>query len=175
MTAKPAGVFSRPVLVARLPPGGLAVEIAASAEECTTVARQLGLPAIRSLGARYRLVGRHEGVRLTGRITAEIAQICVVSLDEFETRMSEDVELDFIEARSGRDQDRDDEAVIELDTDEPDEIVDGRVDLGTVTAEFLALGLDPYPKKPGAAFEPPEPDDAGSPFARLAELKARGE
>ena len=34
--------------------------------------------------------------------------------------------------------------------DPPDEIVNGRIDLGRVTAEFLALGLDPFPRKPDA-------------------------
>ena len=40
------------------------------------------------------------------------------------------------------------------DADIPDPIVGGRIDFGVLTAEFLALGLDPYPRKPGMAFEP---------------------
>ena len=39
--------------------------------------------------------------------------------------------------------------------DAPDPIVDGKIDLGALAAEFLALGLDPYPRKPGVAFAPP--------------------
>ena len=60
----------------------------------------------------------------------------------------------------------------EGDEDPPDLIVDGRIDLGALAAEFLALGLDPYPRKPGAAFEPGE-EEAGrdSPFAALARLR----
>ena len=40
--------------------------------------------------------------------------------------------------------------------------------------EFLILGLDPYPRKPGAVFQQPQdvkPDP--SPFAALAGLKDR--
>jgi len=39
----------------------------------------------------------------------------------------------------------------------------------------MALGLDPYPRKPGVSFQPveedPEPDD--SPFADLARLRPK--
>ena len=54
------------------------------------------------------------------------------------------------------------------DDDEPDPIVDGKIDLGALAAEFFALGLDPYPRKPGVAFEPPaEPEPEATPFAVL--------
>ena len=52
--------------------------------------------------------------------------------------------------------------------DEPDPLVDGKIDLGALAAEFFALGLDPYPRKPGVAFEPPaEPEPQATPFAVL--------
>ena len=58
------------------------------------------------------------------------------------------------------------------DDDEPDPIVDGKIDLGALAAEFLALGLDPYPRKPGAEFAAPvAEEDDDSPFAPLTELK----
>jgi len=41
-----------------------------------------------------------------------------------------------------------------------------------VTLEFLALALDPYPRKPGAVFAEPAPEEPPeSPFAKLARLK----
>ncbi len=40
--------------------------------------------------------------------------------------------------------------------DPPEPIVNGFIDLGQLAAEFLVLGLDPYPRKPGAEFVPPE-------------------
>lgn len=105
---------------------------------------------------------------------AIVTQTCVVSLDEFETSVGEVVDTEFRKAvstdvTSGRR-----EAMLELERDEPEEIVDGRIDLGYITAEFLALGLDPYPRKPGVAFDEDaiatEPD---SPFAALAGLTRR--
>ena len=43
----------------------------------------------------------------------------------------------------------------------PDEIVNGKIDLGAVAAEFLALGLDPYPRKPGVDFDFKDPGGRG--------------
>jgi hypothetical protein len=54
----------------------------------------------------------------------------------------------------------------------PDEIVNGKIDLGAVVAEFLALGLDPYPRKPGVDFDYKDPADAEhNTFAALGKLK----
>jgi len=42
-----------------------------------------------------------------------------------------------------------------------------------LASEFLTLAIDPYPRKPGVAFEEPKaPGATISPFARLAERKA---
>ena len=61
------------------------------------------------------------------------------------------------------------------DEDAPDPIVDGQIDLGALAAEFMLLGLDPYPRKPGVEFAPPSEQDAqDTPFARLAD-RAEGQ
>ena len=45
-----------------------------------------------------------------------------------------------------------------------------------LATEFLILGIDPYPRKPGVAFDAPKPqsDAAGNPFAALAALQKKG-
>ncbi len=56
----------------------------------------------------------------------------------------------------------------------PEPLIGGGVDLGALATEFLILGLDPYPRKPGAVFEAPQdvkPDPG--PFAALAGLKEK--
>ena len=47
----------------------------------------------------------------------------------------------------------------------------GRIDFGALTAEFLALGLDPYPRKPGITFEPVVAGEEAGPFAGLRKLR----
>ena len=61
------------------------------------------------------------------------------------------------------------------DTPDPPEPVDnGLIDLGRVATDALYLALDPYPRKPGAVFDPvveaADPED--HPFAALKALKA---
>ena len=48
--------------------------------------------------------------------------------------------------------------------------------LEALIIEFLILGVDPYPRKAGAAFEVPKDasDPAGHPFAALAALQKKG-
>jgi hypothetical protein len=48
--------------------------------------------------------------------------------------------------------------------EEPDPIVDGKIDLGALAAEFMILGLDPYPRKPGVDFIPPSSQEDVSPL-----------
>ena len=61
---------------------------------------------------------------------------------------------------------------IEIENPEgPDEIEDGAVDLAAYVVEHLFLALDPYPRKPGAVFEPPAAEAEPSPFDVLKSLK----
>jgi hypothetical protein len=53
-------------------------------------------------------------------------------------------------------------------------MVGGAVDLGALATEFLILGVDPYPRAPGAVFEQPrKPTPESGPFADLAPLARR--
>ena len=61
------------------------------------------------------------------------------------------------------------------ETDSLEPLVGGTVDLGAIATEYFLLGIDPYPRKPGAVFEPPSAGDAATkPFAALAALKKLG-
>jgi len=55
----------------------------------------------------------------------------------------------------------------------PEPLENDVIDLGAIATEFLMLGLDPYPRKQGVEFAPPQPegDPAAHPFAALAALK----
>jgi hypothetical protein len=165
------GPLSRPVDVSNLPPHGLSVRVEANEEERVALARDFKLPAIRSLVGEYRLKGSAKGVHVAGSVRAAITQVCVVSLDPFDSDLVEEVEVDFAES-SGLPAEPPTEIA---DYDPPDEIVNGHVDLGAITAEFLALGLDPYPRKPGVDFAYNEADRRpDSPFAALGKLKRDG-
>jgi uncharacterized metal-binding protein YceD (DUF177 family) len=173
----PALPLSRPIVVTALPPGGKDVVVDANAAEREALAQAFGLVAVSALQGRFVLKPSGAAVTVTGTIEGAVVQTCTVSLDTFEAPVRETVDLQFmpeggIEAWIARHR-PDPSLDLAYEIDPPDAIQDGKIDLGAVTAEFLALGLDPYPRKPGIAFEP-DPAAAEkdpSPFAALAKLK----
>ena len=171
MTPEAVGPLLRPVDVTKLPPQGTTIVVEATAEECAALAKDFKLPAIHALKAEYRLTTSAKGVRVAGRVKATVTQTCVVTLDDFDSDLDEEVEVSFAEP-SGMPA----EPPTEMrDYEPPDEIVNGQIDLGALTAEFLALGLDPYPRKPDADFRYDTlRDPADSPFAALDKLKRDG-
>jgi uncharacterized metal-binding protein YceD (DUF177 family) len=168
MTPDTVGPLSRPYDVKNLPAKGTEVHVAATAAECAELAKDFGLPAIHSLSAEFNLHSSAKGVHVAGVVKARITQICVVTLESFDSDIEEEVEVDFAES-SGMPP----EPPTEMhEYEPPDEIVNGEIDLGTLASEFLALGLDPYPRKPGVEFNYRDPADAeDSPFAALNKLK----
>ncbi|WP_417694902.1 YceD family protein [Roseibium sp.] len=125
------------------------------------------------------------GVRVTGTFKTDIRQVCVVTLEPFVSTMKDEVDRTFLPASSKprRPRDLNDAGEIEIDLDSidpPDVMMDGMLDLGALICEQLALNIDPFPRKPGVAFTPPqsagEAEDmadeaAPSAFAALAKLK----
>jgi len=171
--------LSRRVRIDALPADGLTQTIEASPEERAALAAINRLPAIASVTANFtvRRSGRG-GARVTGDVHAEVTQVCVVSLEPFAATVDEPVDVRFAPAETAETVRRareDDAETVEVGgEDPPDPIVDGRIDLGALAAEFFALGLDPYPRKPGVAFDPPELQGGqDSPFAPLAEPKKK--
>jgi hypothetical protein len=171
MTDKRAGLpLSRPVGVLELPGRGLEVSVEPDARERSAVAAALGLVAVDSLAGRFRLVRNGRIVHVTGHVSADVQQTCVVTLDAFPSHVEEPVDVRFGEDAEPRSHEVEELTAQDLDAPEP--LVGGVVDLGALTTEFLALGLDPYPRKPGVSFAYEDP--AGkepSPFAALSALK----
>lgn len=168
MTPETVGPLSRLVDAVNVPPQGSHARIEATPEECAALARDFGLPEIRSLSGEYRLTSTAKGVHVAGTVRAAITQVCVVTLDTFDSDIEEEVEVDFAESAG-----MPPEPPTEMhEYEPPDEIVNGHIDLGALTAEFLALGLDPYPRKPGVDFDYKDPaDEEDKPFAALRKLR----
>lgn len=163
---RPVGPLSRSVNVERLPKDRAEIVVEATQAECDALARDFGIPAIRDLVGRFTLSGSLTRLSVAGRVEAVVTQVCTVTLEPFEAPVSEPVEVEFTNADVLEGTDAED---VEL----PDPIVNGRIDFGVLTAEFLALGLDPYPRKPGAAFEAVTVGEEPLPFAGLAALRGR--
>jgi uncharacterized metal-binding protein YceD (DUF177 family) len=160
--------LSRPFAVERLGEGGTAERIVASPAERAAVARRLDLLGLDRLEAKLALRVAAGGtlLEITGQIEAEVQQSCVVTLEPVPARLSLPVEITYALVRSAPD--RGEESV---DPDAPEPLPPGGLDLGEEVVQMLSLGLDPYPRAPGAGL-PPVPDaEAEHPFAKLKDLK----
>jgi hypothetical protein len=189
--------FSRPLDVGEVPPEGLDLTVSATEAERQAIAAENGLERLAKLEGSFRVVPRGKGgLAATGEMRARVTQICVVTLDPFDSEIVEPIDVKFAPAtvpaeagipagiasrRRRRGARREDPAAAAVPAvewegeDPPDPLVGGRIDLGALAAEFLALALDPYPRKPGVEFEEPAAvadDPAGeSPFSKLQALK----
>ncbi|MBG0803545.1 DUF177 domain-containing protein [Methylocystis sp. H4A] len=174
--------LSRRLALSEVPPEGLDVDIRATPLECAALAQLNALPAVHSLQAKLRARQRRgDGLEIEGELRARIRQICVTTLEEFDSELIEPIQMRFAPPRdeAPRNRRRHEETTeITLDEDPPDPLIGGVVDLGAVVSEFFTLALDPYPRKPGANFVEPQPGDgaqAVSAFAALGRLKPRRE
>lgn len=161
------------VAVDDIPQTGAHFNLSADERIRAELAKMAGLLALLRLQASFD-VNRHgrDGLHVVGEVSATIGQTCVVTLEPMESELRERVELLFIppavDSVTGES-----EVTMRLDEREPpDTLSDGAVDLGAVATEFLLLGIDAYPRKPGATFKFASAGDPEShPFAALSALK----
>jgi Large ribosomal RNA subunit accumulation protein YceD len=168
-----------PVALDDIAEAGQHFDLVADADVRTTVARVAGLRDLPRLEANFD-VTRHDvsGLHVTGRVSATVGQNCVVTLEPLANEVDEDIDLLFAPppppvAHKASDKEASEEPIArsKRSGNEPEPLLGGGVDLGALATEFLILGLDPYPRKPGAVFKPPQdvkPDPG--PFAALAGL-----
>lgn len=163
--------WSFPVAVTDIPETGRQFEVIADAPTRAAIAALAGLGALPRLQASFDVARQgSEGLRVAGIVTATVVQTCVVTLEPLNNEVDEQVDLVFLPAArsaagAGERNEVEAEEMAEL-------LTDGMVDLGAIATEFLILGIDPYPRKQGAVFQPPAGEDAAArPFAALAALK----
>jgi uncharacterized metal-binding protein YceD (DUF177 family) len=164
-----------PVAVADVAETGEHFDLVADADARAAVARIAGLRDLPRLEANFDVARQRGGVRVAGRVSATVGQTCVVTLEPIANEVAETVDVLFVPQPAGQQAQPDNGEKAqprEAKWGDPEPLVDGAVDLGALAIEFLILGLDPYPRKPGAVFQPPaDAKPLDSPFAALATLK----
>lgn len=175
-------VWNVPVSLHDVPETGRRFELQADQETRAAVAKVAGLRDLTRLEAAFDLTHYHDGLRVAGQVSATVEQVCVVTLDPIENEIEEAIDLIFDPGVATAPADVADEETktgrakaavqVGLDDDGPEPLVGDTVDLGALAVEFLILGLDPYPRKPGAIFDAPAAEVNGEhPFAALAKLR----
>lgn len=166
-----------PVTVAQIPETGVHLDIEASPAERAAMAEVGGLREILSANASLDVTPNGGGrFHVTGRVRARIGQTCVVTLDPIENDIDEEIDLIFAPPEQIPELSDlvDDAAESDVEIpDPPEPIVNGVIDLGRLATDALFLGVDPYPRRPDAVFEPPleAADPDAHPFAALKALK----
>ncbi len=169
--------WSVKVVVDQIPEAGLHQKLAADETQRAAMRDLGGLRDLTDVRADFELrrVGR-DRVHVAGRVTAQVGQTCVVTLEPLDTLIDEPVDVLFAPEDQVAAITKAMEEAAETEDevpDPPEAIVNGAIDLGKLAADALFLGIDPYPRKPDAVFEPPvvAEDPESHPFAALKALK----
>lgn len=169
-------ILSHPYDTAHLPAAGAAVAFEANAAQLTALADAYGLLSVERLAVTATLMPADAGaVAVDGRVTADIVQACVVSLEPVPQHIDEAFAVRFVppdsrEARTSPSPGK--EVAVDPDAPDPPEVMQGTtIDPGALAEEMFVLAIDPYPRAPGAELSAAAGDEADaaeeSPFAAL--------
>lgn len=167
--------FRRMISVAKIGEAGLAQTVVAKPQEFEAIASYLDLAALKALSGEFALTRwRGKGVRLTGKLVADVVQTCVVTLEPIDAHIEAEFERRFLPPdKLEREPEEDGEIVVDPTAEDPPEPLTHELDLGEILIEELALNLDPYPRKAGVEFHESQDAPRDNPFAVLAKLKPK--
>ncbi|KQT88443.1 DUF177 domain-containing protein [Aurantimonas sp. Leaf443] len=159
--------------VVKLPKAGMPIDFEAGPQEREGLADQLGILAVERLRAGLLVKAwRADGISVRGSLSAVVVQESVVTLEPVTQSVDEPVDLVFVpqNSRLARPPEMEGgELFIDPEGDDsPEPFAGDRIDLGPYLAEILSLGLDPYPRRSGEAFEAVVEDDPDADPARSA-------
>lgn len=168
------------------------VKISPNAEEARRLSLRLGLISLDKLEAELVIAHKPGDVayHITVKYKADLTQACAVTLEPVKTQLEDEFEawfadpegpVSFVKLKHERQvQKAQEELPILEEKDDPEAIIDGKIDLGELVTQYLSLGIDPYVRAEGVVLQvkaepegPNEPDLIKNPFAALKDWKAR--
>jgi uncharacterized protein len=169
--------FSHSVRVRDLPPAGRKLHLKAGADELAEIARSMGILAVERLEADVDLQpASGNSLRVRGVVDGDVVQTCIVTLDPVQQTVRESFDIVFLPEEEKGAAGEKTVLLDPMEEEERDYYSAGRLELGPIVREHLALGLDPYPRKPETDFQPHiegDTSDRVSPFESLKQLKDR--
>lgn len=159
--------FSYVVKVGHISANPVTVTLSADDRELEGVARLWQVEAVKALSAELQIARwKKDGVRIKGRVVADIVQACVVTMEPIEAHIDEPLDQIFIPEGSKLARitlDGQGEMVVDPDGPDAPELFHGdSIDAGAVVTEFAALAIDPYPRKDGVDFKDHIEDDGAN-------------
>jgi len=166
--------ISHPYELGRLSSAGDEVVLSPKGEELQRIAEWADVDRVDSFNAKIDL-RKITPTRYAFDVdlVADIVQSCVVTLEPVRTHLERKFSRDLLFTQAAQHVAKEID-IAPVGEDGREEIASLRYDLAVPVLEELALAIDPYPRAPGVAFEPPpDPDSAEShPFAALGRLKS---
>ncbi|MGN1063089.1 MAG: YceD family protein [Alphaproteobacteria bacterium] len=132
-----------------VPLRGMTFDLTATPSECVALADRFDVPAVHSFSLHGHICGS-DVICFEGHFTAALTRQCVVSLEAFETTVSGKIKEYF--SQNGTDFHQETDFDIDMDKDDVNLLLNGRLDIGEIAAEHFGLNLEPFPHKPGVAF-----------------------
>ena len=165
--------FSYPLQIDELNQGEQSYMLRADKAQLETLKEILQVPAVNYFEADIKLkFQKKRGILdVSGQVRAGLGLISVISLEPFDRDYKTDITLTF-DTNATYEQIRELDEDIEADI--PDIVIGGRIDLGDIAIEQLALVMEDHPRQDGEEFSPLIEDDAPlreNPFAILSKLK----
>jgi hypothetical protein len=170
---KPAP-WAEPVRLRQLAQGPISRHLVADEAARARIARELGLERLDLLEGELTFTPWLDGAEIHGRWRASLEQICGVTLEPLPSQPEGEFLVRVVPAGSPNAPSPEDEVVIDPEADDPPDVLDkdDQIDLAAYLVEQLALQIDPFPRKPGAVFAPPEQPAPPSPFEALRNFPA---
>jgi uncharacterized metal-binding protein YceD (DUF177 family) len=164
--------WSKVIRLDEVPLQGRTLHLSADEPARAQIARDLDLLELTRLEAELTLNPWFDGVEVRGAWRATVAQACVVTLERLDSELTGEFTLRVVPPESRLAPRAEDMSHLDPEAEDPPDVSDdGELDLAGLVVEHLALEIDPYPRKEGAAFEPPPSDLEASPFAVLRNFK----
>ena len=165
--------FSYPLKIDELGQGEQTYNLNADKEQLETLKEILQVPSVNSFQATLKLKFQKKRglLEITGTAKANMELVSVISLEPFKKDYTADFKLTYDTNATYEEIYAEDD---DIENDVCDIVYDGKIDLGDIAIEQIALVMEDHPRKEGEEFtsiiEDNEPIK-NNPFAALAKLK----
>ena len=132
-------------------------------KEIQALLGRLGVKDLNDFTASFTLRRNNMIIHVKGRLSAKVVQDCVVSMEPVETEIRDEFEAWFADpdqavsiAKARREKQREKghaELPMLEESEDPEPIMDGKIDLGELAVQYLSLSINPYPHAEGVEYE----------------------
>jgi hypothetical protein len=140
------------ILLETLPPKGTSGRYTLNAPQRLALAERLKVAVVHKAEVEFSLKpAQWKNIyRLTGGVKAHLQQTCSVTLEPINEKIAEKFECYSGTAKDLEELEK--KGLLTEEDEHPEEIIDGAIDVADVAYQYLALGMDMFPRKEGVSL-----------------------